>query len=98
MVSGLNINADDIAAFCRKHYIRRLAVFGSALRGLPGPHSDVDILVEFDPDHIPGLAFFEMEAELSNLLGREVDLNTSGFLSNYFRQEVLAEAEDLYAA
>ncbi len=55
------------------------------------------MLVEFEPDHMPGLAFFAMEAELSELLGRRVDLNTPGFLSPYFRDQVLAEAEVLYA-
>ena len=62
------------------------------------PDSDVDVLVEFEPDHVPGLAFFSMELELSNLLGRKADLNTAGFLSRYFRDEVLAEAEVQYAA
>jgi predicted nucleotidyltransferase len=58
----------------------------------------VDVLVEFEPEHVPGLAFFSMERELSALLGRRVDLNTPGFLSRYFRDEVLREAEPLYVA
>ena len=58
--------------------------------------SDVDVLVEFEPGHIPGLAFFGMEDDLSEILGRKVDLNTPGFLSPYFRDDVLAEAEVLY--
>ena len=89
---------DAIAAFCRRHHIRRLALFGSVLRDDFGPESDVDVLVEFDPEHIPGLAFFGMERELSELLGRRVDLNTPGFLSPYFRDAVLASANTLYDA
>ena len=86
-----------IADFCRRHHIRKLAVFGSALREDFRPDSDLDVLVEFDPGHTPGLAFFGMEQELSELLGRKVDLNTPQFLSPYFRDKVLAEAEVQYA-
>jgi predicted nucleotidyltransferase len=89
---------DKIADFCRRHYIRKLAVFGSVLHGDARPDSDLDALVEFDPGHVPGLAFFGMEQELSELLGRKVDLNTPQFLSPHFRDEVLAEAEVQYAA
>jgi len=92
------IPKERIAEFCRRHHIRRLALFGSVLRDDFGPDSDVDVLVEFEPDHVPGLAFFDMERELSELLGREVDLNTLGFLSRYFREQVLAEAEVQYDA
>jgi uncharacterized protein len=63
-----------------------------------GPGSDVDVRVEFEPDHVPGLAFFTMERELSEILGRQVDLNTPQFLSRYFREEILAEAEVEYVA
>jgi predicted nucleotidyltransferase len=89
---------DKIADFCRRHHIRRLSVFGSVLHGDARPDSDLDVLVEFEPGHVPGLAFFGMEQELSELLGRKVDLNTPQFLSPYFRDEVLAEAEVQYAA
>jgi predicted nucleotidyltransferase len=89
---------DKIADFCRRHRIRKLAVFGSVLHGDSRPDSDLDILVEFEPGHVPGLAFFGMDQELSELLGRKVDLNTPQFLSTYFRDEVLAEAEVQYAA
>jgi len=82
--------------FCQRHHIRKLALFGSALRADFGPDSDVDILVEFEPDHVPGLAFFTIEAELSDLLGHRVDLNTIQFLSPYIRKEVAAQAEVLY--
>ncbi len=93
----IELPKEKIADFCRRHHIRKLAVFGSALREDFRPDSDLDVLVEFDPEHTPGLAFFAMEQELSELLGRKVDLNTPQFLSPYFRDKVLAEAEVQYA-
>ncbi len=87
-----------IEAFCRRHHIRRLSLFGSVLRPDFGPDSDVDVLVEFAPGFVPGLAFFGMEDELSQILGRKVDLNTPGFLSGYFRDHALSTAEDQYVA
>jgi len=87
-----------IAEFCRRNHIRRLSVFGSALREDFRPESDVDLLVEFEPGARIGLKFFGMERELSEILGRKVDLNTPGFLSPYFREEVLEEAEPVYDA
>ena len=98
MAIGVAVPADAIVVFCRRHHMRRLSVFGSALRGPLAPDSDLDVLVEFEPDHVPGLSFFAMERELSALLGHKVDLNTPAFLSRYFRDTVLAEAEVLYAA
>jgi predicted nucleotidyltransferase len=89
---------EQIAEFCRKHYIRKLALFGSVLRDDFGPKSDIDVLVEFEPGKTPGLAFFAMQDELSQVLGYPVDLNTSQCLSRYFRDEVLAEAEAVYVA
>ncbi len=89
---------DDIADFCRKHHISRLAVFGSALRDDFTEESDLDVLVEFEIGKTPGLAFFAMQDELAKLLGRTVDLNTPQCLSKYFREEVLREARDLYVA
>lgn len=90
------VSEAELASFCRKHHIRRLSLFGSALRGDFRPDSDVDVLVEFERGQVPGLAFFAMERELSKILGRKVDLNTPGFLSPYFRDQVLAEAEVQY--
>jgi predicted nucleotidyltransferase len=98
MASRLQLDREAVATFCRRHHVRRLALFGSVLRDDFTPASDVDVLVEFDPGHVPGLAFFSMEAELSALVGRKVDLNTPGFLSRYFRDRVLAEAETQYVA
>jgi predicted nucleotidyltransferase len=92
------IDREAVAAFCQRHHVRRLALFGSVLREDFSPVSDVDVLVEFEPGHVPGLAFFSMEQELSALLKRKVDLNTPGFLSRYFRDQVLAEAETQYVA
>jgi uncharacterized protein len=90
------IPKEQIAEFCRKHHIRKLSLFGSVLRDDFRPNSDVDVLVEFEPGKTPGLAFFAMQDELSELLGRKVDLNTPMCLSRYFRDEVLVEAEAVY--
>lgn len=89
---------EQIAEFCRRNHIRRLALFGSVLRDDFGPDSDIDVLVEFEPGHVPGLRFFELEAELATILGRKVDLNTPAFISPYFRQEVIDDSETEYAA
>jgi len=96
--SRIKVPRPEIAAFCRRHHIRRLAIFGSALRDDFGPSSDIDILVEFEEGHVPGLAFFAIERELTEMFGRKVDLNTLGFLSPYFREDVLQEAEVQYDA
>ena len=92
-----SLDRGKIADFCRKHHIRKLSVFGSALRHDFGPDSDLDVLVEFEPGHVPGLAFFTMERELSEIMGRKVDLNTPQFLSRNIRDRVQAEAEVQYA-
>lgn len=94
----IDVPGEKIRDYCRRHHIRKLALFGSALRDDFRADSDIDVLVEFEQGHVPGLAFFAMQDELSSLLGRKVDLNTPGFLSSYFRDEVLGEAEVLYAA
>ena len=87
---------DKIAGFCRRHHIRKLSLFGSVLRDDFRRDSDVDVLVEFEPGTRVGLGFFEMERELSEMLGRRVQLHTAGWLSPHFRDEVLAEAEVQY--
>ncbi len=96
MALRIPVDRQKIANFCRRHHIRRLALFGSVLRDDFGPDSDVDVLVEFEPGHVPGLAFLAMETELSAILGRKVDLNTPGFLNVHLRDRVLAEAEIQY--
>ena len=98
MDAGIEIPKDKVAAFCRRNHIRKLAFFGSVLRDDFTPKSDVDILVEFEPGHTPGLAFITMQDELSDILGGNADLNTPACLSPYFRQEVLDEAQVLYVA
>lgn len=94
----IKIDSDLIGAFCRENGIRTLSLFGSILRDDFGPASDVDILIEFETGRTPGLAFFRMQRELSALLGRDVDLSTPAWLSHRFRDEVLSEAEPVYAA
>jgi len=94
----VDLPREKIAEFCRRNHIRKLSLFGSVLRDDFGPDSDIDVLVEFEPGHVPGLGFFAMEIELSELLGQKVDLNTPQFLSRYFRDQALSEAEALYVA
>ena len=94
----ISLPREKIAEFCRQHHIKKLAIFGSVLRPDFRADSDIDVLVEFEPGHIPGLAFFSMEDELSEIIGRKVDLNTPNFLSKYFRDKVLQEAEVQYVA
>ena len=99
MPAHINIDKEKIAAFCRKNHICRLALFGSVLRDDFGPDSDVDVLVQFEPEHVPGLfGMARMEHELSDIFGQKVDLRTAEDLSRYFRDEVLSTAEVQYAA
>ena len=94
----IELSREKIAEFCRRNHIRRLALFGSILRGDSGPHSDIDFLVEFNPDHIPGLIRLAgMEIQLSEIVGRKVDLRTPEDLSRHFREEVVDAAEVQYA-
>ncbi len=95
---GIEIPREQIAVFCRTNGIRRLSLFGSILRNDFRPESDVDVLVEFQPEARVGLAFIRMQDELSAILGHKVDLNTPASLSKYFRDEVLHEAEEFYVA
>lgn len=89
-----------LAALCRRYRIRRLSLFGSTLKGTRRPDSDVDLLVEFEPEATPSLfTMVEIELALSSLLGgRKVDLRTSNDLSRYFRDEVVRTAEPQYEA
>jgi predicted nucleotidyltransferase len=98
MSARISVPGDVIAGFCRRHHVRRLALFGSVLRDDFRPDSDVDVLVELEPEHVPGLAFFSMQDELSEIIRRRVDLNTPGFLSPLFRDTVIAAADVLYDA
>ncbi len=98
-MTKIAVDRRRLAEFCREHHIRRLAIFGSALREDFGAESDVDVLVEFEPGDIPGLlGISRLERELSTLFGgRKVDLRTPEDLSQYFREDVLREAEVQYA-
>lgn len=98
-MTAIDVPRERLAEFCQRHGIRRLAIFGSALREAFDPDSDIDVLVEFDPDHIPGLlGMARLERELSEIFGgRRVDLRTAEDLSRYFRQQVIEEAEVHYA-
>ena len=88
----IEIPREKISEFCKRHHIRQLSLFGSVLRDDFRPDSDIDVLVEFESDHVPGLAFFAMQDELSEILGRSVDLNTPNFLSPYICDEVKAQS------
>lgn len=98
MRARIAVDRGEIASFCRRNHIRRLSLFGSVLRDDFGPDSDIDVLVEFEAGHVPGLAFIRLEQELSSLLGRRVDLVTPKFLNERIRDRVLGDAEVQYAA
>ena len=87
-----------MAEFRRRRHVLKLSLFGSILSDDLRPDSDIDVLVEFEPGHTPGLAFFGMQGELSAILGHKVDLNTPQCLSKPFREEVLREAVVQYVA
>ncbi len=92
------IDDEALRGFCERHGIRKLSLFGSALKGTARPDSDLDLLVEFEPDAVPDfLSLVEMEEELTSLVGRRVDLRTAGDLSRYFRDDVVRTAEVQYA-
>lgn len=95
----IEVDSAQIADFCTRHGVKRLAFFGSVLRDDFGPDSDVDVLVEFAAGVRMGLlGMAAMELELSEILGRRADLRTPADLSKYFRDEVVANAEVQYAA
>jgi predicted nucleotidyltransferase len=97
VTANLDLPLDKIAQICRRYPVRRLSLFGSVLRDDFTPHSDVDMLVEFEPDSEVSLfGLVAMELDLTDLLSRRVDLNTAECLSRYFRDEVVAEAEAIY--
>ena len=96
---GLEVDDRVLSSFARRHAINRIAAFGSVLRADFGPTSDIDLLVEFEPGRVPGLlGLASMEIELGDLLGRQVDVRTHGDLSRYFRDQVRANSQELYAA
>ena len=99
MLTDITVDKQVLADFCQKHYIRKLAFFGSVLRDDFAEDSDVDVLVEVDPERVPGfLKLARMERELSRILGRKADMRTPGDLSRYFRDEVVRKAAVQYVA
>jgi len=93
----VNLTKEQIAEFCRKHYIKKFAFFGSILRDDFRSDSDIDILVDLEPGAPIGLfEMADMELQLSDMAGRKVDLRTPQDLSKYFRNKVVREAEVLY--
>ncbi|HYK58097.1 MAG TPA: nucleotidyltransferase domain-containing protein [Bryobacteraceae bacterium] len=87
------IPKEFLREFCEWDHIRKLSLFGSVLTPRFRPESDIDVLVEFDPGHTPGLLTLAgMEIEISERLGRKVDMRTAEDLSRYFRDEVVASA------
>ena len=95
----IRIPKDQIAEYCKRNQVRRLSLFGSVLREDFGPDSDVNVLVEFEPGTRIGLIRLSgLEIELGNIVGRKVDLNTPGFLSKYYRDQILTEADVQYDA
>ncbi len=95
----LTISQEQLAEFYRRRHIRKLSLFGSVLKGTDRPGSDIDLLVEFEPGCTPGLLRLAgMENELSDMLGRRVDLRTPQDLSRHFRDEVMRTVEVQYAA
>jgi uncharacterized protein len=88
---------EQITEFCQKHHIKKLSLFGSALKGQLRPDSDIDILVQFEEGHVPGyFRLCEMENELTDIIGRKVDLRTPEELSRYFRNDVVKTAKVQY--
>ncbi len=95
--AGLHYDEQVLAKVCREHHVRRLDLFGSRAKGTARDGSDVDLLVEFEPDHVPGLlGFLTLQEELADLLGEKVDLVSSGGLSPYMRDEILASRSPVY--
>jgi predicted nucleotidyltransferase len=99
MEPRIPIDKEQIASFCRKHHIMKLALFGSVITDRFGPESDVDVLFEYDPEQVPTLFdVVRMERELSEMFGRKTDMRTPGDLSRYFRDDVVRTALVQYAA
>ena len=96
VATAIPLPYDEIAEFCEKHHITRMWVFGSVLRDDFNDDSDVDVLVEFDPAHVPGLAYFGMAAELSEIVGRHVDFGTPGGLRPWLRDGIMQSSQVIY--
>jgi uncharacterized protein len=97
LASGIEIPLEEIAELCRRYRVREMAIFGSAARGGMHPGSDIDVMVEFDPDANVGWEFFELEEELARIFGRKVDLGTKRSLKPWVRPSALRDALVIYA-
>src|SRR5258708_35462743 len=96
-LTNSSIPQDQVRAFGKRHCILKLALFGSVLRTDFRPDSDVDVLVEYEPEaNVTYLDMASQEIELEKMIGRKVDLRESGELSRYFRDKVVATAVSLY--
>ena len=94
----IDIPNNLIADFCRRNHIRKLSLFGSVLSDSFGPDSDIDVLVEFEPGHVPGLGLIRMQDELSEIFGgKKVDLVTPKFLNRRIQSSIQSEAVVQYA-
>ena len=97
-IHTLDIPLSEIEKICKKYFIQKLSLFGSVLHGDARTDSDLDILVEFIPGKVPGFfTFVDLKDELSAIFGRHVDLRTPQDLSEYFRNTVVKEAQQIYA-
>jgi len=93
----VQISQAELVEFCRQHHIKKLSLFGSVLRDDFTSDSDVDVLVEFEPEHVPGFfRFVQMQFDLGEMMSRDIDLHTPKSLSRYFRSRVMHSAEVIY--
>jgi predicted nucleotidyltransferase len=98
LASGIEIPSQEIAELCHRYQVRELAIFGSAARGDMHPGSDIDIMVEFEPNADIGWEFFDLEEGLARIFGRKVDLGTKRSLKPWVRTSALREACVIFAA
>ena len=96
-IAHVDISPTELEDFCLRHHITRLSIFGSVLGAEFTDASDIDVLVEFEAGHVPGFRFIRIQDELSEMLGRTVDLHTPNSLSRYFRNHVVRDAHVLYS-
>ena len=98
MSAHIHLDREFVNEFCRRHHVQRLSLFGSVLTDRFRPESDLDVLIEFEPEQTPGLfALARMQFEIEAVVGRPVDLRTPKDLSRHFREDVLRSAEVQYA-
>ena len=95
----IELPTEEIIALCKRYYVRELALFGSAVRNKLRPSSDIDIMVEFEPDAEVGfITLLRMQRELSGIVHRKVDLVPKSGLKLMLRQEILSATKVIYAA